>query len=107
MANRTVPLPIYGVGMVLVNQGSVTVTGFGTNWTPDLAGLEFQVLGDSAGLASIIGPLPSKMVAGSGTNWSSDLTGFAFQVTGENAVYTVASVHPTAQRLELDRFYEG
>ena len=43
MAYRSLPVPAYDSGTVDIKRGDTTVKGTGTNWTPDLVGLNFQV----------------------------------------------------------------
>ena len=43
MAYRSMPVPAYDSGTVEIKRGDTTVKGTGTNWTPELVGLNFQI----------------------------------------------------------------
>jgi hypothetical protein len=48
MVSRTIPAPVTTVGTVSVAHESPTVTGNGTSWNSNLAGLDFQLEGEEA-----------------------------------------------------------
>lgn len=101
---RYTPAPIYDTGRVEVRNGSMLVTGDGTNWNSDLNDLALWILEDSAGTVSV--NKGDRIVTGDGTNWDNRLASMIIEINGDRRTYTIARVN-SANELLLNEEYRG
>lgn len=104
MAYRALPIPVEDAGTIAIAENSAVVTGVGTNWGSELAGLALQIMGDNTGMVSGYDGWP--YIGGTGTSWGPELAGLTLQIAGQGREYTILRViSPTL--LMLNRNYVG
>lgn len=100
-------IPAVGTLSVLANQDAVN--GVGTNWGPELEGLELVIMGADEGRITLThGSDSVRGDAAAVAEWrKTRLTGMALQLDGGPSTYTIKSFDAGAGVLKLNRNYEG